>query len=152
MLVRDFSGTGSSAPKVALLHYHIVKKPQHLSALSRLSTKSASAANVSTSLCDGRVLQVLRQEPNEVHNKLNLMIVDLDAHRLDGSWKPSKHAFENVRVWHLEQRQPFAEDTLVDAYIDSCGVYTNSKLMGVEYIEIGLAAKASLEADCASVG
>ncbi|CEH14792.1 hypothetical protein CBOM_02613 [Ceraceosorus bombacis] len=120
--------------RIGILHYHMPPP-----------AKSSFVNHKSMSMSDSRVLQAMTQSPAKHHDHTHLLIVDLKAHRLDPAWRPEKHVFEDVKVWHLENSRggEVEGDELVDTCIDATTVYTSRKLSPVQYIDFdfGVAAK-----------
>ncbi|CEH14793.1 hypothetical protein CBOM_02614 [Ceraceosorus bombacis] len=74
---------------------------------------------------------------------MDFLITDLDWHRLDPTWRPSEHPFEDVKMWHLEQSVSTDDgivDDLQEMAIDATTIYTTRKSAGLHFVDFGIAA------------
>ncbi|PWN39620.1 hypothetical protein IE81DRAFT_332198 [Ceraceosorus guamensis] len=154
ILIKGMRNASNASVMVGIIHYHVIS--EHSSS-HRLGVQETQRA-----FTTGRVCQAMTQMPYKASALTHLILVDYDAFRLDTSWKWKKHPFENVKIWHIDQRshqnnhKPDARlytatqkrnkgwscsDPFVGLHMDATTIYTLRTRSGLEYMDFGLASR-----------
>ncbi|CEH14817.1 hypothetical protein CBOM_02636 [Ceraceosorus bombacis] len=137
--------------KVAILHYCYVGERRSVGFTPIAPTLEVEQ----TAFGIGRLCQYATHRPPFSWMPLyHMIVIDLNAFRLDSMWTPKDHVFENVQAWLLEtkgrptsdselskdeERDPEAEDFFWHLWMDATTVYTIRTQSGLELVDFGLA-------------